>query len=383
VRRRFGTGPRWSIVVVGLAVLLFAGVVFAGGIIAVNYKHMGNLVRVISLVRSQYLHPVETSDLIDGAIKGLVDSLHDEYSVYLEPKTYAQLQAQIRGSFGGLGILVGVKDDYLTVVRVYDNTPAAKKGIKAGDKIVKIGDQDAQGIHLDSAVELMRGAVGSKIKLTVKREHEPELLEISLVREEISVPTVEGKVIEGTDIGYMVLSQFSEKTPDELDKVLSDLEREDIKGIILDLRDNPGGELVSATKVANYFLPAGPIVYVDYRVGKDQTFTADGHRVKLPLVVLVNGNSASAAEILSGAIKDTGAGTLVGEKTFGKGIVQTVFPLDNEAGLKLTTARYLTPKKKDIHKKGIEPDVEVKQKPNAQPDLQFEKAIEIMKQKIS
>ena len=383
MRRRFGAGSRWSIVVVGLAVLLFTGFVFAGGIMAVNYKHMGNLVRVISLVRSQYLHPVETTELIDGAIKGLVGSLNDEYSVYLEPKMYSQLQSQIRGSFGGLGILVGVKDDYLTVVRAYENTPAAKEGIKAGDKIVKIGDQDAQGIHLETAVDLMRGTVGSEIKLTLKRENTPDLLERTLVREEISVPTVEGKVIEETEIGYIVLSQFSEKTPGELDKVLSDLKKQDIKGIILDLRDNPGGELISATKVADYFLPPGPIVYVDYRVGQEQTFTADEQRIPLPIVVLVNGNSASAAEILSGAIKDTGVGTLVGEKTFGKGIVQTVFPLDNGAGLKLTTARYLTPKKKDIHKKGIEPDVEVKQEPSSQPDLQLEKAMQIMKQKIS
>ncbi|WP_238455520.1 S41 family peptidase [Desulfolucanica intricata] len=383
MRRSFGAGLKLNYILIGLAVLLFTGIVFVGGMMAANYKHLGNLVKVISLVRSQYLYPVDSAVLIDGSIKGMVESLGDEYSVYLEPKMYSQLKDQIKGSFGGLGILVGVKEDYLTVVRAYENTPAARAGIRAGDRIVKIDNQDARGIHLESAVELMRGPVGSKVKLTVKRENNPELLTKTLVREEISVPTVEGRVLSGTEIGYIVLSQFTEKTPSEMEKVLAVLQKQRIKGIILDLRDNPGGELISATKVADKFLPSGPIVTVDYRVGKDQTFEADEQRIKLPLVVLVNGGSASAAEILSGAIKDTGVGTLVGEKTFGKGIVQTVFPLENGAGLKLTTARYLTPSKHDIHKKGIQPDVVVSQKTNARSDVQFEKAVEILKQKIS
>lgn len=348
-----------------------------------NYKHFGNLVKVIVLVRSQYLYPVSSTQLVDGAIKGIVSSLNDPYSVYLEPKTFSQLQEQIKGSFGGLGILVGVKEQHLTVVRVYEGTPAAREGIVAGDTIVKIDDQDARGIDLETAVGLMRGPVGTTINLTVNRQGVSEPLQFTLVREEISVPTVEGRVLPGTKIGYIAITQFTERTAGEVKDVLADLQGEQVRGIILDLRDNPGGELTAAVDVARNFIPRGPVVHIDYRSGKDQTFFSEGRSVQLPLVVLINGGSASAAEILAGAVKDTGAGILVGTKTFGKGIVQTLFPLDNGAGLKLTTARYLTPSKNDIHEKGIEPDVLVQSEGNRFHDIQLDRAVEIMEQKIA
>jgi len=374
---RAGGGRRLSILVILILVVFLA----AGGLLAANYKHFGNLIKVIFLVRTQYLYPASTTSLVDGAVKGIVNSLDDPYSVYLEPDTFSQLQEQIKGTFGGLGILVGLKDQNLTVVRVYEGTPAAQAGMTAGDVITGIDNQDVRGIDLETAVSLMRGPVGSTINLTVDRQGVPEPLQFPLTRQEISVPTVKGKVLPGTAIGYMVITQFTEQTAGEAADVLADLQRRRVRGLILDLRDNPGGELTAAVNVARNFIPKGPIVHIDYRTGQDQTFSSEGRTVPLPLVVLINGGSASAAEILAGAVKDTGAGILVGTKTFGKGIVQTVFPLDNDAGLKLTTARYLTPDKNDIHKKGIEPDVLVTEA--GARDIQLNRALEIMEQKIA
>jgi len=371
-------GPNWFTLLAVIAIVL---VVTAGGVLASNYKHFGNLIKVISLVRTQYLHPVEPTQLVDGAIKGIVGSLNDPYSVYLEPKTFSQLQEQIKGSFGGLGILVGLKEDNLTVVRVYKGTPAAGEGIEAGDVITEIDGRDARGIDLETAINLMRGEVGSKIVLTIDRQDVTR--QFTLIRKEISVPTVEGQLIPDTGIGYIVISQFTERTGEEMNETLARLQGEQLKGLILDLRDNPGGELTAVVNVAKNFVPKGPIVFIDYRFGRDQEFSSEGQTLQLPLVVLINGGSASAAEILAGAVKDTGAGTLVGDKTFGKGIVQTVYPLDNGAGLKLTTARYLTPNRNDIHEIGIEPDIQVQPAADRSRDSQLDRALELMKQRIA
>lgn len=369
-----------------LVIFILAAFLAAGALLYSNYMHAGNLVKVITLIKTQYLQQVDGTQMVDGAIKGMVNSLDDPYSVYLEPKTFSQLQEQINGSFGGLGILVGIKDQYLTVVRAYQGTPAAREGIQNGDIIVKIDDRDARGIDLETAINLMRGPVGTQVRLTLERQQgETGRYEFArtLTREEISVPTVEGQTIPGTSIQHIAMSQFTERTDEEMKEALSKLETESVQGIILDLRDNPGGLLDVAVEVAKNFVPSGPIVYIDYRVGREQVLQSEGQAVQLPLVVLINEGSASAAEILAGAVKDTGSGTLVGTKTFGKGIVQTVFPLEGGAGLKLTTARYLTPARNDIHEKGIQPDVEVKALEDRSRDVQLEQAVEVMKQKIS
>jgi carboxyl-terminal processing protease len=378
-RARTGRG-KWLKTAGIILVVLF---VLVGGLLASDYKHFGNLIKVITLVRTQYLQPVNSTQLVDGAIKGIVDSLDDPYSVYLEPKTYSQLKEQIKGSFGGLGILVGIKEQKLTVVRAYQGTPAFEAGIEAGDVISRIDDSDTSGIDMETAIKLMRGPVGSSVSITVSRPGNPEPLQFALVREEISVPTVEGHVLSGTKIGYIIISQFTERTSEEMKGMLNKLQGEYITGLILDLRDNPGGELGTAVNVAKYFIPKGPIVFIDYRVGRDQEFSSEGHTVGLPLAVLINGGSASASEIVAGAVKDTGAGTLVGTKTFGKGIVQTVFPLNNGAGLKLTTARYLTPNKNDINLKGVEPDVQVQPLEDKSLDVQLDRAVELIKQKTT
>lgn len=361
-----------------VAILVFAGILFAGGIMATNYKHAGNLIKVYSLVKSQYLEEVSTTKLVDGAISGMVESLEDPYSAYLDAETYSHLQEQIRGTFGGLGILVGIADDYLTVVRAYEGTPAHEEGIRAGDKIEAIDGKDARGMDLETAVGIMRGPVGTKIELSLLREGREEPLKVTLTRREISVPTVEGRIIEDTKIAHVGIAQFNEKTPGELESTLGNLKEQGMQALILDLRNNPGGELVAAKEVADKFIPGGPVVTVDYRVGKDYTYEADDNYLDIPLVVLVNGNSASASEIVAGAIKDTGVGKLVGTTTFGKGIVQTVFPLDNGAALKLTTARYLTPEGYNIHGKGIAPDIKVSQGSLEGEDLQLRKAVELL-----
>lgn len=366
-----------------LALIFFAFFVITGGILGSNYNQLGNLVKVFTLIRTQYIEETNTSTLVDGAIRGMVDALEDPYSVYLDAETFKQLEEQISGSFGGLGILVGLEDDLLTVMRVYEGTPADKAGVRARDRIVEIDGRDVRGIDLETAIGLMRGPVGTHIDLTVLREGAAEPVEINnITREEISVPTVEGKMLPDSRVGYIVISQFNEKTPDEMLQVLADLRDQGMRGLVLDLRDNPGGELGAATRVADNFVPPGPIVYIDYRSGEEDMKPADGTYLQLPMAVLVNENSASAAEILAGAIQDTEVGVLVGTRTFGKGVVQTVFPLDNGAGLKLTTARYLTPDKKDINEKGIQPDVVVEDDAEQPGDEQLDRARELVEEKI-
>lgn len=372
---------RWIYrVVTGLAVAVFVLVVGLGWLVATNYKQFGNLVKVIALIKTQYLNPVGYDTMVEGAIRGLVQSLDDPYSAYLDPVTYKHLREQIKGTFGGLGILVGMKDEYLTVARTYRGTPAYREGIQPGDVIYKIDNREVRGIDLETAVQLMRGPVGTKVTLTLVRPNVPNPFEVELTREEITVPTVESRMLKN-GIAYVGIVQFTEKTPEELEENISRLKQQGLRAVVLDLRSNPGGELMSAVKVAGRFVPAGPVVYIDYRGGRQEEYPARGNNLGLPLAVLINEHSASAAEIVAGAVKDTGSGILVGQKTFGKGVVQMVFDLDNGAGLKLTTARYLTPKKHDINKKGIEPDVVVSQPPGGQ-DVQLQKAVDVVSEKL-
>lgn len=351
-------------------------------VLAANYLDLGNLREVVGRLRNDALQPVKTKTLVDGAIKGMVDSLKDPYTVYLEPKNYKDLNARIQGSFGGVGIVVEAKDRKIVVLQAIKGTPAEKAGIKSGDAVIKIDDKDTTGMDLDVAASLIRGEEGTKVKLVIARQGVKNPLEFILQRKAIEVPTVEGEFIKDTGIAHITISQFNSKTPGELDETIKKLQPKNMRAIILDLRDNPGGELISATEVAKNFVPKGPIVFIDNRKGRDEEYDADGSNIKLPLVVLVNEGSASAAEILAGAIKDTGSGELVGTKTFGKGVVQTIYELRNGAGLKLTTARYLTPKKLDINKKGITPDIVIQQPEHSEKDVQLDKAIEIINKKM-
>ncbi|MGO0121947.1 S41 family peptidase [Desulfothermobacter acidiphilus] len=375
-------GKRWLLILsvtVGLLLLGLGSGFYLG---TRSCGRLGNLLEVMSLIRHHYVEEVGWSRLIEGAIKGAVESLHDPYSAYLDPPTYAQLQEQLRGSFGGLGLVVGLKDQQLTVLRTFPSTPAGRSGIKPGDIIVSINGQQTKGIDLETAVSLIRGPVGTEVSLGLYRPKEGTF-ELTLRREEIAVPTVEAKVLPDR-IGYVAISQFNERTPEELARALKQLEQKQVRGLVLDLRDNPGGELLSAVRVASFFVPAGPVVYIQYRNREPELYRADGHRwAEAPLVVLVNGNTASAAEIVAAAIKETDSGTLIGTKTFGKGVVQTIYPLKGGAALKLTTARYLTPLKHDINRIGVEPNVTVEQPPGGKIDEQLAAAEKILLQKIA
>ncbi|MEA4900995.1 S41 family peptidase [Desulfitobacterium sp.] len=348
--------------VVGVVSIIFTVVV--GGFMIANWQTVGRLARVVRLVQADYLEGTSAPQLIEGATRGIVDSLNDPYSVYMDAEENTQLMEQIEGKFGGVGIIISLKDpNKLVVLRPIKNSPAAKAGVETGDVITKIDDQDATAIPQDKAVALMRGDPGTKVSLTIYRESTKQTLSVPLTREAISVPTVDGEALPGNpDIAYIDISQFSTNTANELKSVLNSMDISKYKGIILDLRYNHGGELDAAVGVASRFVQPGPVVYIVDNQGHTVTKSAEDNFLGKPFVVLVNEESASASEIVAGAIKDRGTGTLVGVKTFGKGIVQTIFQLDAGTSVKLTTAKYLTPNKIDIHKKGIEPDVQVELK---------------------
>jgi len=380
-------------VLIGVLGVLLVLAALAGGLIAgaliTDYNNLGTLTRVISLIDKNYINRSNRSDIINGAIKGIVESLGDPYSVYMPPKIYKNLTEQVQGRFGGVGIKIEKDKENLYVFKLIKGTPAFKAGIRTGDIILKINGKSTRDMNVDVAGNQIRGPLGTSVTLSVVRDSDVKIYEYNLKREVINAPTVEGKILDGNNIAYISIGQFTSNTNIELENVLGELgipmndsERSRVKGVILDLRDNPGGELEAAVHVADFFVPEGPIVSIEYRTESEEIYRSDKRFINLPLVVLVNGNSASASEIVSGAIKDTKAGILVGTKTFGKGVVQSLYQLQNDAGLKLTTGRYLTPLKHDINKKGIEPDVKVKLPDNATKDIQLDKAIEILKEKI-
>ena len=379
---------------------IFAGLVLAAallvGVFFTNYDNLGNQARVAALIQADALQPVALSKLIDGAMKGMVEELKDPYSVYMEPVDYQSLETSMSGSYGGLGIYVGIpkETNRLTVMAPIKGTPAARAGIKAGDEIWKIDGLDASHMDIDKAVTLMKGEAGTSVVLGIKRADKPAIISFKMVREVIKIPSVESKMLLGyPGVAYVSVSMFNEQTGQELgDAVRKIRQTENVRGLVLDLRNNPGGSLNAAIQAGNYFVPAGkPVVWlVDRKT--TQSFPSTGELFNLPTVVLINGGSASAAEILAGAIKDVKAGTLVGETSFGKGIVQSVIPLADGAALKITTAKYLTPNKNDIHKKGILPDVVIALPKDADPsviysadpalDIQLKKGLEILQAKI-
>lgn len=371
------------VIVFSLIVTSVVGVVFV-----TNYQQVGQFLHVGALVKSSYLHPVSTGQLIEGATKGLVDELGDEYSTYLDEKEFQKLQSYIEPTFGGIGVYVGKDEEEITVIAPVEGTPGYKAGIKAGDVIIKIDDKSTSGMSLDDAVEIMRGEPGTSVKLSVKRENVDKIFEFEITREVVDIPTVKADILpENKDIAYLAISMFGNNTDEEFTSELEKVTKEGYKGLIIDLRNNPGGNLETVVNILKETLPKGPIVHIVDKNGKSESFNSKGPGLKVPLIVLVNEGSASASEIFAGAVKDTDLGTLVGEKTYGKGVVQNVFFLKQGSGLKLTTAKYLTPNKNDIHELGIEPDVEVKlpvvtDSQEAIEDTQLKKAIELMEKKL-
>jgi carboxyl-terminal processing protease len=334
---------------------------------------------VFGRIKSDYVESVPDKKLIREAINGMVTGL-DPHSAFLDEDSFKELQVSTAGKFGGLGIEVNMEDGFVRVVSPIEGTPAHRAGIKSGDLIFKIDDTLVKGLPLSKAVELMRGAPGTQVTISLTRKAEPAPLTITLTREEIRVQSVKSKLVE-PGYGFLRVRQFQERTGDDLAKAIRELYKDgELKGLVLDLRDDPGGLLHNAVAVSAAFLPAKSlIVYTDGRVpeakmkfhasredylrGTREDFlrTLPPGIKTVPMVVLVNGGSASASEIVAGALQDHKRATLIGEQTFGKGSVQTIVPLGNNMGLKLTTARYYTPSGRSIQAKGISPDVEVKQ----------------------
>lgn len=316
---------------------------------------------IFGRIKNAYVEPVDDAKLLEDAIRGMISGL-DPHSAYLEPEEFESLQIHTSGEFGGLGIEVGMRDGFIRVVSPIDDTPAQRAGIQSGDLITKLDDTSTQGMDLSEAVNLMRGKPGEPITLTIVREGEEKPLEITLVRDVIQVASVKGRVLE-PGFGYLRITQFQVNTGNELNRRIEKLRKDgDLKGIVLDLRNNPGGVLQAAVDVSNAFLNEGLIVYTEGRLANSEhrfSATSETTLPALPLVVLINGGSASASEIVAGALQDHKRAIIMGEDSFGKGSVQTVLPLDAERALKLTTARYFTPQGRSIQAQGIVPDIQV------------------------
>jgi carboxyl-terminal processing protease len=367
------SGMRRFVIVSGSLVALTAGVLAwslgAHGqqaAAATDYQQLQKFSKVMDIVKHSYVKPVTDKELIDGALTGMLESL-DPHSAYMDKDEYAQMQVDTSGQFGGLGIEIAGAQGGVRVVAPIEDTPADKAGIKAGDLIVKIDDQLAKDMTLQEAVNRMRGKPGTSIKLTIFREGESQPLEFTIVRAVIHVKSVKSAIMAPGYL-YLRITQFADGVSDLLAKQYAELAKEEdgkVYGAVLDLRNNPGGLLDQAVKVSDLFLNKGNIVSTRSRVGRDMSFDATKGDILhgLPLVVLINGGTASASEIVSGALKDNHRAVLMGTRSFGKGSVQSVIPLSDGTAFKLTTALYYTPNGTSIQATGIQPDIKVEEIP--------------------
>jgi carboxyl-terminal processing protease len=329
------------------------------------YKNIELFTKVLSIVKRDYVDNKTYKNLIYGAINGMLSSL-DPHSSFLNPDSFKEMQVETTGEFGGLGIEITIKNGILTIVSPIEDTPAYKAGVKAGDKIIKINGESTKNMTLMDAVKKLRGKKGTKVTISIFREGLKKLKDITIVRDIIKIQSVKTKMYEN-NIGYVRITQFQERTASSVIKALDKFQKKfgTVKGIILDLRNNPGGLLNQAVKVSDIFIKKGKIVYTKGRVPNSQMeFYAnnDGNEGNYPMVVLVNGGSASASEIVAGALQDHKRAIILGTQTFGKGSVQTIIPLDDGSAIRLTTAKYYTPSGTSIQAKGITPDIIVKQK---------------------
>jgi carboxyl-terminal processing protease len=365
---------RWSkgfVVGVTLVLLIFTGGVQHGTTaIEDTYEKLKVFTEILSLVQSNYVDDVNSKELIYGAVKGMLETL-DPHSSFMPPDAFREMQVETQGSFGGLGIEITVKDRMLTVVAPIEGTPADRAGIHPGDRIVKIEGQITKDMTLMDAVRRLRGPKGSKVTISILREGQLEPFDVTLVREVIEVKSVRQKDL-GDGIYYVRIASFQERTSKDLERALEQAQKSGSNSLILDLRNDPGGLLNQAVAVSDMFLDKGQLIVYTRGRQKDQDlrFTAEHAAgfAKLPMVVLVNGGSASASEIVAGALQDWKRAVILGTKTFGKGSVQTVIPLSDGSGLRLTTAKYFTPKGRSIHGSGIMPDIVVElPKPEAKP----------------
>lgn len=354
-------------------VLIGASVTLTSGVLAdrskpaaetVPVKDLQTFVEILNRVKTDYVEPVEDKTLLENAVRGMLSGL-DPHSAYLDKSEFKEMNIATSGKFGGLGIEVQMQDGFVRVVSPIDDTPAAKAGVQAGDLIVKIDDTPVKGLTLNDAVQRMRGEPGTKITLTIAREGETAPKVLTLERAVIKVTSVRSRLLE-PGMGYLRISSFTTETAASLNKELAKLAKDNdgaLKGLVLDLRNNPGGVLDAAVKVSDAFLEQGPIVSIRGRDGDgSREFDAragdmlDGK----PIVVMINAGSASASEIVAGALQDQRRALIVGSRSFGKGSVQTILPLSNDGAIKITTARYYTPSGRSIQAEGIEPDVVIR-----------------------
>ncbi len=356
-----------NVLILALGLLLGVSLAVGHGVLAerneeqaaVPYEQLRTFTDVFARIKSDYVESVEDKTLLENAIRGMLSGL-DPHSAYLDQDQFRELQIGTKGEFGGLGIEVGMEDGFVKVIAPIDDTPAERAGIQAGDLIVRLNDKPVKGMSLTEAVKIMRGKPGTEIMLTVVREGEEAPLKITITRDVIKVKSVKHRVLE-EGFGYLRITQFQAKTAEDVGEALDEmLEGGTLKGLVLDLRNNPGGVLNAAVDVSDVFLDKGLVVYTEGRVEDSQlrfSATPGDELGDAPMVVLVNGGSASASEIVAGALQDHSRAIVMGSQTFGKGSVQTILPLNNGTALKLTTARYFTPSGRSIQAEGIAPDI--------------------------
>ena len=353
---KFAVSGALSIVFMLLAISVFAEVEKEN---QNSYNKLKVFSEIISLIESNYVETVKSETMIDGAIRGMVKSL-DPHTSYMPPATYKEMQVETTGKFGGLGIEISMRDGVLTVVSPIEDTPAFRAGVKSGDKIIKIEEESTLDMTLQDAVSRLRGETGSPINITIFRESFKAPKEFTIVREIIKVRSIRHKLYQ-KDIGYIKIRNFSKNTSNDLDKALADLEKKGITKLILDVRNNPGGLLNQAVEVTDRFLNRENLIVYTKGRSNEQNMRFTSHDkvagVNYPLIILVNSGSASASEIVAGALQDLNRAVVLGTPTFGKGSVQTIIPLSDGSALKLTTARYYTPSGRVIQENGIEPDI--------------------------
>ena len=350
------------------------------------YKKIDLFGEVLEKINKEYVDEINQSESMDSAINGLLQSL-DPYSAYMSPEIFNEMQTETSGEFGGLGIEVSMESGVVKVISPIDDTPASKAGIKAGDYIVKINDIQVQGKSLSEAVELMRGPVGSSIELTIRRRGEKKALTFDITREIIQIKSVKADILD-KDIGYLRLTSFNENSGDQIEKEIKKLEKDkSVKAYILDLRNNPGGLLSQAIKISDFFLNNGEIVSTKSRkaIENRKWFAKKGDLTNgKTLLVLINYGSASASEIVAGALKDHKRAILLGENSYGKGSVQSIIPLKNEGAIRLTVAKYYLPSGKSISEVGVSPDIEISEESDdfvikTETDNQLDYALKLLK----
>jgi len=352
------------------------------------FSNLEPFFEALNLVKFEYVKKdIDIDKVIQGAIKGMLKALDDPYTRYMDPQALKREQEDMfLGHFGGLGIIISIKDEQLIIISPIEDTPAYIAGIKAGDKVVEIDGKSTEGMELNEAVNILRGEKGTEVTLGIKRENVEALLGITIIRDIIEVKAVKKEVMgRNNNLGYIRITTFNVNTDPELEEVLNEFKKDSsIQGIILDFRNNPGGLLDSAIEIASKFIKEGPIVHIKDRDGIVATIKSRGNKFpEWPLFVLVNEGSASASEIVAGAIQDSKRGKLLGMKTFGKGVVQQVFNLNDGSGIAITTSEYFTPSERSINNIGIEPDILVEPVEDSEQDMQLNKAIQLLEEELN